>query len=106
LIIPDFQIGIANMPIEETKKITVKLGNQDIPKKKISFEITPLMSTYLIGIAVGEFDSTERFSVVKIWPKNQENLDDIDKNTLATKNVKIRIFTPLGRSEEVFFFVC
>ncbi len=81
--------------IEESKITEIQ-----VPKKVYTFQGTPLMSTYLIGLAVGEFDCIESESTVRIWP-DDSNEENVDKSTLPTKKVPMRMYTPLGRGREV-----
>jgi aminopeptidase N len=63
--------------------------------KKIKFEKTPLMSTYLVGIAIAEFDFIEESIQVNCYS------DDAKKEVQSTKTVPIRVYTPVGQKEEV-----
>jgi aminopeptidase N len=53
--IPDDQVALSNMPEKETKP----LGGG---KKLVSFERSPVMSTYLLAWAVGDFEYVEAFT--------------------------------------------
>ena len=46
----------------------------------ISFDTTPIMSTYLVAIVVGEYDYVEGES---------------------EEGIKVRVYTPLGKKEQV-----
>lgn len=73
LIIPSHLSGLSNMP--ELKVTSVAKSNL----KRIEFERTPKMSTYLVAFAVGEFDY--------ISGKTKDG-------------VLVRVITPPGRSSE------
>jgi aminopeptidase N len=53
--IPDDQVALSNMPVKETREV----GSD---KKFVSFETTPVMSTYLLAWAVGDFEYIEAFT--------------------------------------------
>lgn len=53
--IPNDQVALSNMPVKETK--STKEGWQ-----MVSFETTPIMSTYLLAWAVGDFEYVEAFT--------------------------------------------
>ncbi|KAL2017417.1 hypothetical protein VTK56DRAFT_2219 [Thermocarpiscus australiensis] len=53
--IPDDQVALSNMPVKDTKPV-------DGGKKLVSFERTPVMSTYLLAWAVGDFEYIEAFT--------------------------------------------
>lgn len=72
LTAPKDRTALSNMP-EETSKDDPSDGSRRI----IKFQKTPKMSTYLVAIVVGEYDVVER---------------DIESG------VKVRVFTPKGRS--------
>jgi hypothetical protein len=97
--------------LEEETSVTTYCKRQKIitTKQLYIFEVTPYMSTYLIGIftsseiskkfpgiAIGEFHFLERNVQVRVWPDHHVT----DPSTLPYKQVKLRIYTPLGRSEE------
>lgn len=50
LIVDTFLTAISNMPEEE-------IVNLPGSKKRITFAVSPIMSTYLLAWAIGEFDS-------------------------------------------------
>ena len=72
MIIPSELTAISNMPATCTTSLPKKL-------KRVTFAVTPRMSTYLLAWAVGEFDYIEGS---------------------AKSGVTIRVFTPPGRAEE------
>lgn len=72
LIVPQQLTALSNMP---EASITHVAGG----KKKVDFEISPKMSTYLLAWAIGEFDYVQG----------------------RTKNgVTLRVFSPPGRAEQ------
>jgi aminopeptidase N len=72
MIVPSNLTALSNMPEEYTTYIA---GG----KKKVQFQKSPKMSTYLLAFAVGEFDFIQGVT------KNQ---------------VSIRVFSPPGRAQE------
>lgn len=76
LVVPKDRIALSNMPIK---------SEEDLPKgdcgcwKTVSYQRTPIMSTYLLAFIVGEFDYVE----------------SADKD-----GVNIRVYTPLGKKEQ------
>lgn len=56
--------------------------NKDAELKTVTFDETPIMSTYLLAFVVGEFDYVE------------------DK---TSNGVVVRVYTPLGKSEQGLF---
>ncbi len=71
LTVPDDRVALSNMP--ETS--IMKKGT----KKTITFETTPVMSTYLLAFCVGEFDSIE---------------------ATTAEGTTVRCWTPVGKSEQ------
>jgi aminopeptidase N len=53
--IPEDQVALSNMPVKDTKAV-------DGGKKVVSFERSPVMSTYLLAWAVGDFEYVEAFT--------------------------------------------
>ncbi len=53
--IPDDQVALSNMPVKEEKPTSA--GH-----KLVTFERTPIMSTYLLAWAVGDFEYSEAFT--------------------------------------------
>jgi aminopeptidase N len=71
LVIPSALTALSNMPEDQCTHLP---GN----KKRVQFQVSPRMSTYLVAWAVGEFDSVQA----------------------VTKNgVSLRVFSPPGRGE-------
>ncbi|KAI1006473.1 Aminopeptidase 2 [Podosphaera aphanis] len=71
--IPDDQVALSNMPQKAVKKLEDGL-------KLVSFETTPVMSTYLLAWAVGDFEYVEAFT----------------KRKYNDKNLPVRIYTTRG----------
>lgn len=71
--LPEDQIALSNMPEKEIKK-----GKDGL--KIVSFETTPIMSTYLLAWAVGDF----------------EYIEDFTKRTYAGKHLPVRVYTTKG----------
>lgn len=75
--IPDDQVALSNMPAKETKSV-------DGGKKLVSFERSPVMSTYLLAWAVGDFEYVEAFT-------------DREYNG---KKLPVRVYTTRGLKEQ------
>ncbi|KAF2146106.1 uncharacterized protein K452DRAFT_324140 [Aplosporella prunicola CBS 121167] len=76
--IPEDQVALSNMPEKETKKAS-KAGF-----KVVSFEKTPVMSTYLLAWAVGDF----------------EYVEDFTRRKYNGKNLPVRVYTTRGLKEQ------
>ncbi|VVD03160.1 unnamed protein product [Leptidea sinapis] len=74
LEVPADRVALSNMPAKE-EKIT---GN----KKIMRFDTTPIMSTYLVAVVVGEYDYVEKKS---------------------NDGVLVRVYTPVGKSKQGLF---
>ncbi|XP_011496000.1 PREDICTED: puromycin-sensitive aminopeptidase [Ceratosolen solmsi marchali] len=72
LTIPNDLIALSNMPIKSTLSVFSNM-------QTIEFETTPIMSTYLVAIVIGEFDYIE------------DNSSD---------GVLVRVYTPKGKQEQ------
>ena len=59
------------------------------------------MSTYLIGIGISEFDYLESSVKIHVWPEDISVDSEVNVDELPTKDVLLRIYTPVGRSKEV-----
>ncbi|KAG5678359.1 hypothetical protein PVAND_008041 [Polypedilum vanderplanki] len=75
MTIPQDRVGLSNMPMIEEIKHDNKL-------KTLKFSTSPIMSTYLVAMVVGEYDFVEG------------NSDD---------GVHIRVFTPVGKKDQGLF---
>lgn len=71
--LPEDQVALSNMPEKQTKKS--KDGF-----KVVSFDRTPIMSTYLLAWAVGDFEYVEGFT----------------KRKYGGKNLPVRVYTTRG----------
>ena len=71
--LPEDQVALSNMPEKETKKSKDGL-------KIVSFERTPIMSTYLLAWAVGDF----------------EYVEDFTKRKYNGKTLPVRVYTTRG----------
>ncbi|XP_047517240.1 puromycin-sensitive aminopeptidase [Pieris napi] len=74
LEVPTDRVALSNMPVKE-QKIT---GD----KKIMQFDRTPIMSTYLVAVVVGEYDYVEKTS---------------------NDGVLVRVYTPVGKSKQGMF---
>ncbi|CZT45553.1 related to (AAP1)-alanine/arginine aminopeptidase [Rhynchosporium secalis] len=78
--LPEDQVALSNMPEKEVKK--AKAGF-----KTVSFEKTPIMSTYLLAWAIGDF----------------EYIEDFTKRKYNGKNLPVRIYTTRGLKGQAQF---
>lgn len=74
LEVPADRVALSNMPVREEILNNVK--------KIIHFDTTPVMSTYLVAVVVGEYDYVERKS---------------------RDGVLVRVYTPVGKSKQGLF---
>uniref|UniRef100_S4PRY9 Aminopeptidase n=1 Tax=Pararge aegeria TaxID=116150 RepID=S4PRY9_9NEOP len=74
LEVPADRVALSNMPVKEEKI--------DGDKKTLQFDTTPIMSTYLVAVVVGEYDYVEKTS---------------------RDGVLVRVYTPVGRSKQGLF---
>jgi puromycin-sensitive aminopeptidase len=75
LVIPQDRVGLSNMPVIKEEKLENNL-------KLLKFDRSPIMSTYLVAVVVGEYDYVEGKS------------DD---------GVMVRVYTPVGKKEQGLF---
>lgn len=75
LVIPQDRVGLSNMPVVKEEKLDNNL-------KLLKFDRSPIMSTYLVAVVVGEYDYVEGKS------------DD---------GVMVRVYTPVGKKEQGLF---
>ena len=75
--IPEDQVALSNMPEKETKK-----GKDG--RKIVTFETTPVMSTYLLAWAIGDFEYIETFTERKY----------------NGKQLPVRVYTTRGLKEQ------
>ncbi|KAF2118654.1 aminopeptidase-like protein [Lophiotrema nucula] len=78
LEVPEDQVALSNMPEKETKP-SKKSGF-----KTVVFETTPVMSTYLLAWAIGDFEYVEAFT----------------KRKYNGKNLPVRVYTTRGLKEQ------
>lgn len=76
--IPNDQIALSNMPEKSTRK-----GGKD-GLKVVTFEQTPIMSTYLLAWAFGDF----------------EYVEDFTKRKYNGKNLPVRVYATRGLKEQ------
>lgn len=76
--VPEDQTALSNMPEKEVKK-----GKQQ-GTKIVSFERTPIVSTYLVAWAVGDFEYVEGFTARKY----------------NGKQLPVRVYTTKGLKEQ------
>ncbi|XP_061395551.1 puromycin-sensitive aminopeptidase isoform X1 [Musca vetustissima] len=75
LVVPEDRVALSNMPV--VKEDSVEGG-----LRRISFDRTPIMSTYLVAVVVGEYDYVEG--------KSEDG-------------VLVRVYTPVGKKEQGLF---
>lgn len=75
LVIPKDRVGLSNMPVKEEQQMEKNL-------KLLKFEKSPIMSTYLLAMVVGEYDYVEA--------KSEDG-------------VLVRVYTPVGKKEQGIF---
>ena len=71
LRVPDSICALSNMPIKSEGKVSKGV-------KQVNFDVSPLMSTYLVAFSLGEFEYLEK----------------------SASNVTIRVYTPPGKKEQ------
>jgi aminopeptidase N len=77
--IPDDQTALSNMPERETRKSATREG-----WKVVSFEKSPVMSTYLFAWAFGDF----------------EYVEDFTRRKYNGKSLPVRVYTTKGLKEQ------
>lgn len=70
------RVALSNMPVASEERY---LDENKVAKKRMKFDITPIMSTYLVAVVVGEYDYVEGRSA---------------------DGVLVRVYTPLGKREQ------
>ncbi|XP_054732013.1 puromycin-sensitive aminopeptidase isoform X1 [Anastrepha obliqua] len=75
LVVPQDRVALSNMP-------EVKEENLENNLRRIRFDRTPIMSTYLVAVVVGEYDYVEG--------KSEDG-------------IIVRVFTPVGKKEQGLF---
>ncbi|XP_045766880.1 puromycin-sensitive aminopeptidase [Maniola jurtina] len=74
LVVPADRVALSNMPVKQENIV----GD----KKTLQFDTTPIMSTYLVAVVVGEYDYVEKTS---------------------RDGVLVRVYTPVGKSKQGLF---
>lgn len=75
LEVPADRVALSNMPVASEERLVV----EQVPYKRLKFDITPIMSTYLVAVVVGEYDYVEGRSA---------------------DGVLVRVYTPLGKKDQ------
>lgn len=75
LLVPKDRVALSNMPVKSEDTL-----NSDL--RRICFDRTPIMSTYLVAVVVGEYDYVEG--------KSEDG-------------VLVRVYTPVGKKEQGLF---
>lgn len=74
LVVPSNRVALSNMPVRKERV--------EDDTKFIRFETTPIMSTYLVAVVVGEYDYVEKKS---------------------HDGILVRVYTPVGKSKQGMF---
>uniref|UniRef100_A0A182NID0 Aminopeptidase n=1 Tax=Anopheles dirus TaxID=7168 RepID=A0A182NID0_9DIPT len=74
LVVPKDRVALSNMPVREER-----VSDADETLRVLRFDRTPVMSTYLVAVVVGEYDYVE------------------DK---SADGVLVRVYTPVGKREQ------
>lgn len=74
LIVPKDRTALSNMPV-----ISDTIAASDASLRTVTFDTTPIMSTYLVAVVVGEYDYVEDTS---------------------SDGVTVRVYTPVGKKEQ------
>ncbi|ALC43653.1 Psa [Drosophila busckii] len=72
LVVPKDRVALSNMPVMKEDELPGDM-------RRVRFDRTPIMSTYLVAVVVGEYDYVEGKS---------------------TDGVIVRVFTPVGKKEQ------
>ncbi|XP_065362335.1 puromycin-sensitive aminopeptidase isoform X2 [Calliphora vicina] len=75
LVVPEDRVALSNMPVKSEDSLEGGL-------RRINFDRTPIMSTYLVAVVVGEYDYVEG--------KSEDG-------------VLVRVYTPVGKKEQGLF---
>ncbi|XP_030380282.1 puromycin-sensitive aminopeptidase [Scaptodrosophila lebanonensis] len=75
LVVPKDRVALSNMPVLKEDSLPGEL-------RRVRFDRTPIMSTYLVAVVVGEYDFVEG--------KSEDG-------------VVVRVFTPVGKKEQGLF---
>jgi len=75
--IPSDQVALSNMPVKNTEQV-------ESHKTLVSFETSPIMSTYLLAWAVGDFEYVEAFT----------------DRSYGGKKIPVRVYTTRGLKEQ------
>ena len=87
LVVPSALTALSNMPVSAQTEESNGL-------KRVSFQETPIMSTYLVAFLVGEFDHVEDSTKVKIW--------DLDNNSGEGRSLGSSLHSPRKKRSRNF----
>ncbi|CAL1534490.1 unnamed protein product [Lymnaea stagnalis] len=73
LVVPKDRLALSNMPVDKEEP-----SQENSALKVVTFQTTPLMSTYLTAFIVGEYDHLEG---------------------VTSNGIPVRVFTPLGKQD-------
>lgn len=84
---------LANMPLKSSKKL------QESDQISYRFHTTPLMSTYLVAWAIGEFDYIESETEKDIYP-TIDNYNTQDGSSSTHGKLPIKVYTAKGKANQ------
>jgi puromycin-sensitive aminopeptidase len=73
LTVPTNRVALSNMPVIDDKPVSDTLHT-------LTYDATPIMSTYLLAFVIGEFDVIEQMT--------------------PDGRINVRVFTPVGKQEQ------
>lgn len=76
LVVPHDRVALSNMPVISEQNL------EEENLRRVRFDTTPIMSTYLVAAVVGEYDYVE---------------------SKSKDGVLVRVYTPVGKKEQGLF---
>ncbi|CDO93854.1 unnamed protein product [Kluyveromyces dobzhanskii CBS 2104] len=86
-------VVLSNMPLSSSKKL------QESDQVCYRFHTTPLMSTYLVAWAIGEYDFIESETEKSIYP-TIENYNTLDGSSSSHGKLPVRVYTAKGKAQQ------
>lgn len=84
---------LSNMPLKNSKNL------RESKSTMYRFHTTPLMSTYLVAWAVGEFDHIESETEKSIYPTTN-GYNTLVETSMNTSKLPIRVYTAKGKANQ------